>query len=463
MMTVLQKSISFLFVPFVTTFLTPKEFGFVNHLTAISSAFVLFLLFALDEATSRLYFENRANKKELSQVISTNVCISAAISIVFILLVFLYVFFARPDTLLGFELKYFGIIFCISLSTPIYYIQLKVFRIKSQAFLFSLFSVLNILIQIGCFLVFVVWFKYGALGYLYSITIATITVSILSVISLFYGLSFSPSIVMAKKSISFCLKVFPHTVSSWGLYSLTIIVIGNFLNDASVGLFSVINYLSIVMAVITNAVLYSFQPWLYSKLESEEKDIALSVISFLSYFFAVVSSVVSCFSDYFIEFVFSSQYHESLYIAPVVVITNVVLFLGSLHTYILYYSKVCTSKVAYATIIGTLVNALLVFTLIKPFGLLGAAFSLLIAHLCISLIKQYYSLKYLKVKMTFDFKVYLLCIFNAFVVSGFVYYESPLILRIVFAFCEVFLFVIFFRVPIALFLDRFHLKSFLKC
>ena len=78
-----------------------------------------------------------------------------------------------------------------------------------------------------------------------------------------------------------------------------------------------------------------------------------------------------------------------------------VLFLGYLFAFVLYYSVISTKFIAYSTLSGATLNIILCLFLIPQFGLIAAALSLALSNLLISLLKQWFASKVLKINVLF--------------------------------------------------------------
>jgi O-antigen/teichoic acid export membrane protein len=311
------------------------------------------------------------------------------------------------------SLKFILLSILLIISTPMYSIYIKLLRIQEKANKFVIISFLNISLQIIFILTFVVYMKLGALGYILSLSLSMFMLASFSFYEILKNNKLSFDKKIAIEALQYSSKIVPHTFSSWGLSSFTILVIGWYLGSEEVGFYSIVYYLSIIVSVLADALLYTYQPWLYKILESKDniKLLFIETITLFNLIFILIAFFLSLFSDEIIKLLFSKNYYANTNIAPILIYSRVVLFTGSLHTYVLYYYKHATKEIAKATMIGVLLNVATSLLLIPKFGLFGAAISLFIAQVVIAIIKQYYSLNTLKITENL-YKVYLLIIAN---------------------------------------------------
>ncbi|XVH58074.1 oligosaccharide flippase family protein [Providencia hangzhouensis] len=431
-MSLLQKLISFLMVPVITSYLSPAEFGLVNQVVAIGSVYIIFVLFALDESASRLFFERRNDNNILSYVIGSTVAVSSLFVTLSVLSLYL---FKNVFYIYFIEDIYFDLIICsivLIASSPIYYITLKVLRISENAKQFTIFTGLSIIFQIIFVFLFVVKLDLKDFGYLLSISLTSFLMAIISTLYLLFKFGMKFKLSVAKEALSFSVKIVPHTISSWGLSSFTILLIGKNLGSHTVGIYSAINYFSIIINILANSFLYSYQPWLYQKLEdfNKNKYIIQRSINTLNLLAIFIGLNIAIFSDELLLFIFGDKYFDNILISPFLIFSSVLLFMGSLHTYVLYFYKDHASKIAIATFTGAVVNVVLGFILIKYIGVYGVSFSLFSAHFSISIFKFLISNKILKLNFNNVFS-YTLCFIMMALSFLVLYIELDLSIRII--------------------------------
>jgi O-antigen/teichoic acid export membrane protein len=231
--------------------------------------------------------------------------------------------------------------------------------------------------------------------------------------------------------LKYSIPILPHKISGWALTGFTIIVIGYYLDSESVGIYSAIGFLGVIIDVFSKSFFNAYQPWIYKKLKQGNSghDAIVKVSRLLGFLILCTSSFITFFAKDLIVLLIDSRYHESFMIAPIMIFSSVTLFLGSLFTFILYYYDSATKYVAQATMSGAVINIILSIILTQKFGIIGAVISLALANLVISISKFHYAKKFLKLNISF-FDYYILLILILFTGILMIHYDLSLLFRL---------------------------------
>ena len=426
-MAIFQKGISFFLVPLYTILLSPQEFGLVNQIIAITSFFILLFNFALDEAAVRLYFPLRKYKARSKKVLGT------------IVLTSIFIFFVK-------EISLSLIILSVLIigSSPLFVIYQKLLRIQEKAKHYTFLSLFFTLIQIGLSVFFIVVLDLNALGYLLAITITNLIFFVVSLGYLKNEIYWQIDVQILKNALRYGLKIIPHSLSGWFSKGFTIITIGQISGSFLVGVFNAMNFLSIIINVMAKAVMDAFQPWIYTKLEEPEtnKNLLFEVSKFMGLIVVLAGFFLSLFSAELIKTFINNSYHTEFHIVPILLYSAIILFIGSLLVYVLYYDKSKTYLIGVSSFIGAIINVILCLWLIPKFSLLGAALSVSIANTITAVVKQYYASKVLR-SNNYLLDLYLFAIMNAFI--AYFSMESDLGVRICYFVFEVVVIYLLYR------------------
>lgn len=397
-MSFFQKGISFLLVPLFTYLLTPEEFGLANEIIAITSFFILFFGFGLDEAAVRLYFPIRHDKSKSKIVLGTIILTSILISFTSSLVLLLFKDFIFSSLVNGITYPLTILSILLIGFSPLFAIHQKLLRIQEKAVSYTLFSLFFSLTQILLSISFIVFFDLNTIGYILAITLTQLLFFIISLISLKSEIYWKVDFKVLKNSFSYGIKVVPHTISGWFSKGFTLLAIGNLLDSFLVGIFNAMNFLAIIINVISKAILDAFQPWIYDKLENPKINTKLlfDVAKFMGIIIILIGFFLSLFSNELTKIFISNNYHEGIYLVPFIVYSSLILFLGSLLVYVLYYDKTKTHLIGLSSFVGAILNIVLCLWLIPNLQLFGAALSVAISNTITALLKQYYASKTLK-------------------------------------------------------------------
>ena len=412
-MSFFQKGISFFLVPLYTYLLTPEEFGLANEIIAITSFFILFFSFGLDESAVRLYFPVRHDKSKNKIVLGTIILTSIFISFISCLLLLLFKDFIFTPFVNGITYPLILLSILLVGSSPLFAIHQKLLKIQEKAISFTLLSLFFSLTQILLSICFIVYLDLKTTGYILAITLTQLLFFLISLISLKSEICWKVDFNVLKESFSYGIKVAPHTISGWFSKGFTLLAIGNLLDSFLVGIFNAMNFLAIIINVISKAILDAFQPWIYDKLENPKinNKSLFDVAKFMGILIILIGFFLSLFSNELIKMFINENYHDGIYLVPFLVYSSLILFIGSLLVYVLYYDKTKTHLIGISSLAGAILNIILCLYLIPNLQLFGAALSVAISNTITALIKQYYASKALK-SNNFLKDLYFLAILN---------------------------------------------------
>ena len=442
----IQKGISFFIIPLYTFLLSPVEFGLVGRTIALGSIYILIFTFALDEAAARFYFQDRKCLENKQNILNSIISLNLLICLFGSILLFAFQFFFYKTFIHQISPNFIILSILIIISSPIYSIYIKLLRIKEMSKQYAVVMLSYTLIQIFLCLFFIMVVDLGALGYLLSIAITSLIFGIYSFIMIIKDISFNFSFYKINEIFKYSISIIPHTISSWGIAGFTLVALGKMINSAVVGIFNAMNFLTLIFNVLTKAIIDSYQPWVYKKLESDSANIndILKFAHFLGLFFLIFSFLLSLFSSELIKLLINSQFHSGIVIVPFLILSSVFLFLGSLLVFILYYYKDKTFYIAIATIIGSLANVLLCLYLIPKYGILGAAISIMIANFLTSIFKQFFVSKVIN-RIVIFFDLYFFAILNAVIAYYSIYYNVSILNKSFFLILEFLCIIIIYK------------------
>lgn len=384
----IQKGLSFLLIPFYTYFLAPEEFGLVNQVIALHSIFIIVLTFSLNESLAKNIVASET-EEESNQIKTSTLAVNVVIVLIglAILFIFNHVFYDLSIGNVG-NIKYYSIV--IVITSPIFLIYQKYLRIKRKPMIYAKMMIGNVILQIVFSFIFIYLFDLGSHGYMLSLALPSLIFAVISYSNLF---SFNFSLFKlseAKSSLKYSLKLFPHNIAGWGMNGFTNLALGNLGNVAMVGILNAINIVGVFINVFSKSILDAFQPWIYEKLKSKEennKQVIASIINILCTIIVLMGVIIISFDKFILENVISPNYHYGIEFAPLLVLNSVLLSLGSMTVYIIYYYDNKVKYVSISTIIGALINIIFGYFLIFKYKLMGAILALVIANFIISIIK----------------------------------------------------------------------------
>ncbi|MDL2227330.1 oligosaccharide flippase family protein [Bacteroidales bacterium OttesenSCG-928-K03] len=408
---IIGRTLNFLLFPLYTHLFPPEEYGIINNLYAYVAFLLIFLTYGMETAFFR-FSKKHANSND---VYSTSASSIFSSSLIFILLV---VLFLNPITnTLGYPGKekyilYLAIIVAIDAFTAIPFAYL---RKENKALRFATLKLINIGINIGLNLLFFLvlrplslnnpdsFFRFlynPAVGICYVFT-SNLIANIIVLILLY------PEIKKIKFRINFTL------LKQMLKYALPILVVGfagqinqnidkillKFLVPEGenamhqIGVYGANYKIAIFMSLFIQAFNYSFEPFFFS--QDDSKDVRKTYADIMKYFVIlgwVIFLGVTLYIDLF-KFLESSAYYEGLKIVPIILVAN--LLLGVYYNQSIWYKVTDKTKYgAYQSIIGALVTLIINFAFIPVIGYMASAIASVACYLVMVILSYIWGRKY---------------------------------------------------------------------
>ncbi len=451
---IVGRLLNYLLVPLYTRYFIPAEYGVVTELYAYVAFLVIILTYGLETAFFR--FSQKQYDKKL--VYSTSL-ISLIISS--ILFVFLMIS-SQQDIANWLEypqnpeyIMWFALIIGLDAISAISFAKL---REQRQAARFALVRLVNIFINIGLNLFFIIYCPYAlenglpttdlvnsvydprvGVGYIFIANLFASGVTILMLLPEMIKSSWTFNTMLWKKMMWYA---FPLLVA--GLAGMTNETIDRILlkqllpvgvdKMAAIGVYGAFYKISIIMILFIQTFRFAAEPFFFSqeKQHNSRKTYA-DVLKYFTILASLIFLSVMLYLDVVKHFVGSSFHSkEGIEIVPILLMAN--LFLGIYYNLSIWYKL--TEKTIYGAILaifGAVITIILNIILIPKIGFIGSAwatlfcyFSMMIASLLMG--RKYYAIPY-DLKRVFT---YIFLSFALYKIS--VYFETSMLINTVYLF-----------------------------
>jgi O-antigen/teichoic acid export membrane protein len=395
-MTFIQKGIAFLLVPLYTHLLSPEQYGIVNLANSVAAIYILIASFALDDAMTRYYFQYRNDKRKIKETVTTITVVALLLSIViFILLIIINKVLIKPFAGNIEFFPYMLLALFPVLSASIYGIVQKILIIEGKAIHYSINTFSFFLVNTGLCLLFVVVFRWSAVGFLLANAITYGVYFVYSIIFLVPKMSFSFDKKICKEGVKYGLILLPNRIASWGMGGLNKILVGNALSVAALGVLNIATTFALLLNVFANSLSLSLQPWVFNKLEQGEKgknDI-FKITNVLAAAFCLCGLSVSLFAKEIISLLIDKRYLAAINVIPILIFGTISSAYSVLFIHVLFYYKKYSKYIAFSTIFGAVINILTCLILVPNLGVMGACIAMAVSEFFVLVIKMVFSLK----------------------------------------------------------------------
>ena len=376
---ILRRSVSLIMLPIYTRFLTPEDYGVVELLSMIIDFASIIFGAQVGQAIFRYYCTARSEEEKKS-IISSSLFLSGCMNMIGA--TFVILFSDQLATAIFSDTSYsaFVTLFAITmLLEPFMLIPLTQIRAEQKPWLFLIFSLMKLAIQLSLNIYFVVIQEMHVEGVIYS---AIISSSIMSVILVIYSISktgISIKIESCRKLFSFSL---PLKLASLGSFYLAFgdrYFLNMFTDLSQVGIYSLGYKFGFIYLILTWD---PFQKmWDSEKYTIYKKGNAIetyqNVFLYLSSFLIFTGLCISLFTKDLLKIMSDPAFLSAHEIVPIVILAYLI---QALTKYCSFGSliKNKTIQIAQGEILGVIAITIAYFTLIPRYGIHGAAWATVI-------------------------------------------------------------------------------------
>jgi O-antigen/teichoic acid export membrane protein len=398
---IVGRLLNYLLVPLYTRYFIPAEYGVVTELYAYVAFLVIILTYGLETAFFR--FSQKQYDKNL--VYSTSLISLVVSSILFC---FLMISFQQP---IANWLEYpnnpeyvmwFALIIGLDAISSISFAKL---REQKQAARFALIRLLNIFINIGLNLFFIIYCEYAlennlpttdfvnsiydrdvGVGYIFIANLFASAVTILMLLPEMIKTSWNFNTLLWKKMMVYALPLLIAGLAGITNETIDRVLLKHLLPDgidkmAEIGIYGAFYKISIIMILFIQTFRFAAEPFFFAQeKQHNSKKIYADVLNYFSILAALIFLVVMLYLDVVIHFVGSDFHNEkAIAIVPILLMAN--LFLGIYYNLSVWYKL--TEKTIYGAMLaiyGALITLLLNVILIPKIGFVGSAWATLACY-----------------------------------------------------------------------------------
>ena len=415
---VVGRLLNYLLVPLYTRYFLPSEYGVVTELYAYVAFLVVILTYGIETAFFR-YSQKVPNKKS---VYSTALISLLITSCIFVSIIY---FNASPiSNWLQYPefpeyIRWFAIIIGLDAVSAISFAKL---REQNKASRFALLRLLNIFINIGLNLFFIIYCPYAlekglssvqfvnsvyssdiGVGYIF---IANLIASVVTFLMLLPEMI--KSVWIFDKSLWKQMMIYGLPLLIAGLAGMTNETIDRILlkhllpsnvnSSSELGLYGAFYKLSILMILFIQTFRFAAEPFFFA--QEKEKNARKVYADVMKYFVIITSFIflsVSLFYDFIILFL-GENYHDPRGFKVVSILLAANLFLGIYYNLSIWYKLSEKTKYgAYLSMFGAVITLCLNFILIPKIGFVGSAWATLICYVSMTVASYYLGRKHYKI------------------------------------------------------------------
>lgn len=409
--TVLPRMLSFLLVPLYTSeavLANPAEYGKVS---VIFSYFVLFnVVLAYGMETAFFRFFNKEEHKD--KVVSTSTLSLIVSSFVFFVLAL--IFQNQISSIIDIDVKYINLVIWILLLDALVIIPFAWLRANEKPTRYAIIKILNVVINIGLNLFFLLALKDLAQGggllesiykpnfeisYIFIANLVASAFTLLVMLSFYAKINYRFDKHLWKQMMRYAMPVLIAGVAFSINETFDRILLKELLPpdvaESEIGMYSACYKLALFMTLFATAYRLGIEPYFFShaKTKNPQKNYA-NILEFFVAFGSIILLAVVVFADVIKPLIIRSEaYWEAMWIVPIILLAN--FCLGIYHNLSVWYKITDRTKFgAYISVIGALVTLAINFMFIETYSYKASAVATLVAYGTMMLLSFYFGRKY---------------------------------------------------------------------
>ena len=375
---VIQKTIPFLLMPFLTRILSTEEYGLVAIFVVAVSVYSLFIGVSLNGFVRVIY--HKSTTTEFIQYIGNSLIFFIVLSLVAYTTTWL--FESNLSQLFGLEKSYLYLALFVAFSKFMFYIRLGIFQTMRQAFNFAKLQLTLPIIEMLLVILLVFYLYKGAEGRILSIAISSLVVGIVSTYLMHKAklLCINFNLNYFKRIARYVFPLLPHSIALTAFFTVDKLILSSNIGLSIVGEFAVAVSLALPIWMLTESINVAFLPWSFEKFSKGKLDMVVgaSYVLLIGLFIAGVLYSILLFFTF--DLIVGEAFKNTLY--PALVLIWAAWF--KLAYYFVVKAVVYSEKIIYKPLVSVVSGLLylgLIYTNIKTITLIDIALYMVLMQL----------------------------------------------------------------------------------
>lgn len=402
----LSKIAAIFLMPLYTSVLSQSEYGAMALITSCSGVIGLVSNLNIHSGIARDYYEKDIDRKKL---VSTGFfSILACASFIFICLLLTKTFWLRVLGIEAYSLSFVLMLCSIPAGSLLSYFAILT-RYNKKPVLFTIGTVIQLLVQIGLSIYLILVCKIGVTGIFVGLLAGELVGAIFFMIVNSSLISFQYSVPIIKRALLFALPTLPAILAGWVDTSFGQILIGKYVSHSDLGVYSIALSISSVFTLIAAAFNNVWGPYLYENYKRPEfEKQVVRMYKYLMFLIIIISINLSLVSKEIVLLLTNPSYlRASNYLILLCAPMCIYLILPMVTSGIQISRK--TKYISYAYCIGSGINILFLFLLLPKYGVIIVPICLLLSRLLCYFICNHYSVKEINIRYP-NILVVILCL-----------------------------------------------------
>jgi O-antigen/teichoic acid export membrane protein len=376
---ILTRAAGLILIPIYTRFLSTSDYGIVANVVAIVNVLSIFYSLGIGAAWSRFYFDYE-DRSENQKIFLGNLIIFLLL-IGFLSNVIIIVWgeslFKQLIPDLSFK-PYILLAIWTSFFTVFFNLKQTFYRIRQQSLQFGIFSLSKFIGSSILIIITVAYYKYGALGKVFSEFAILGVFFILTMILLLKDIKLKFDWNKLSNALKYSIGVIPHTLSNVLINVFDRLFLTNIKGLSTAGIYTVGFQFGSIMQLIIYSINLSWSPFfmkMATKLNDDAKPIFAKLSTYYVFITCFIGLLLSLFSEEYIKIFTTKDYYYASVIVPIYVYTFVINGMYFMVATTFFYIKKAVKYLSMISIVSAIINLILNIVLIPDLGMVGAAWA----------------------------------------------------------------------------------------
>ncbi len=428
--TIVSRLVAFVLLPLYTRYLTPADYGILETIDISTAMIGLIVTMGIARALSRFYYIPE-EQKEQNVVVSTTYIIYSLIALPFIPIL---IFSSEPLSNILFNSHEYSQLFIISFTTlllgGLVDIGMMYLRLIKKPIIFVSITTVRLILLISLNVLFIVHFKMGVIGILYSSLLVRALFAILITFSILIKTKIRFSFKLSLDMVKYGLPMIPSELANTAVKQSDKFFVLYILSVADMGIYSLALKLGNALhSLLTIPFNMAYIPRRFEIMK--RPDASETYAKIFTYYIFIISFFglfISVLIPEILHFMVTPEFRTAGKIIPLVALSMIIFGCHYHFDFGILYSKK-TKYLAYINISCAILNLCLNYCLINSFGLFGAVWAAIIILSLQAFLLYHFSEKYFHIEYEFIRIIkYLLIAFCLYGISAYIHNDTFLIL-----------------------------------
>ncbi len=374
----IKSLVPFIMLPVLTTYLSAEGLGLISIIETSILFVSPFILLNIDAGVRVEYF--KLSKSNLATYLTNGLLLSLCS----FLLISVLFFFLRNwiNQVLEIPVAIILLLPIFVLLRLIPSLVLVIFQVQQKPVHYLFYSLAQTLIDFALSALFIMIWLRGYIGRLEGTYLAFFAATLigLAIITKMGYFKFSISLSKIKQVLRFGVPLIPHVIGGTIIAMSDRFFISHFLGNERVGIYTASYQVAALMLLFSTSVNQAWNPTLFKMLSEGKFPQIKKLSNILLAAFALTGAITYSLKDILFQVLIDPEFNEAkLYFGWLLLGFVLQAFYFVFSGFLFYYKK--TKTLASITFSGAIVNLVLNYALIIPYGVLGVAYATAITWL----------------------------------------------------------------------------------